>query len=618
MPLVYQGRLLKRRPRTPKAALKAVEAIMGRATHDRRLDLRLTWDAPEPFERCAAELPEDFAGYWLDIAVEPDPRRLDELVAWAETLGGGQLTVACTLAGRDAEVSLRLDGPEALRLDAERLDPHRQHLYRPRMTVRYTETGERTAPSAERRACAAARTRAAAEVLGLDAQQRRAVFVDDPRIPPAAGPWLEVEPAHFSDGLGPVDTALPTPALDALKGTVVDDTPFGLQCEVPDRAERIALWRRWSGLLDRIDLVLLRCMGRRDVLAGLLDRFDLHHRHLRQPHQTFGLYTAHHPAPLPSDALAAIVGAPQVNHPLIEWGLRWSSLRLKIDGPLDQAEGPASSFFVVRTERGRVYDSLHLTLETEDPSGRMLRNARRQLAADFGALVEQPSAWQYVGPALDSPRGRRYAALRDDLAPLVGQITAAPAPIDGETPTPPGWLGRMIERARSIGRDDVGPFDLVAAFERALLEALPGFRHERRAHLTDRYFIPFSRHTAHGVHLILLRRLHRPDGFRISVGVSTVPLQLADLDPGTGRSAPGLAIPLAELVPERAGLDWRYAGHPSAEHAVADAIAVLAARAAPYFAVADAVLARHGQQDLAAFDPAAEREPAPDPPEKTT
>lgn len=593
MPLVYQGRLFKRRLRSPSAALKAAEAIFARTTYDRRLDVRLTWHAPEPFERCAEVLPPDFAGYWLDIAVEPDPRRLDEVVGWAESLAGGRLAVACTVSGRDAEVALHLGGAAPLRLDAERLDPHRAHLYRPRPAVTYAETGERSGLSAERRALAAARTRAAADVLGLDAAQRRAVFVDDARIPPAAGQWLEVEPAKFGAGLGPVVDTPPTVDLENLKGAVVDDTPYGLRCDLPDRAARVALWRRWSGLLDRIDLVLLRCMGTRQTLQALLERFELDGRQPRRPHQTFGLYTAHHPEALPIDGLTALIGAPQINHPLLDWGLRWSSLRLKLDGPLDQAEGPASSFLVVRTERERVYDSLHLTLETEDPSGRSLRNARRQLAADFGALVEQPSAWQYVGPALDSPRGRRYEALRGALAPIAERLMASPTAIPGRTPDRPGWLGRLAERARAIGRDEVEPLDLVAEFETRLLDALPGFRHERRAHLTDRYFVAFARHTAHGVHLVLLRRLHAPSGFRISIGASTVPLQLADLDPGTGRSAPGLALSLATLAPEREDLDWRYAGRPSAERAVADAVAVLAARAGPWFEAADAVLAEH-------------------------
>lgn len=596
MPLVYQGRLLSGRPRNPAAALKAAEAIFARTTHGRRLDLRLAWDGPEPFERCAAELPADFAGYWIDVAVEPDPHRLGEAVEWARTLRGGRLAVACVVPGRESEAGLTLAGPEALRLDAERLDPHRQHLYRPQMTVRYTEGGERTAPSGERRALAAARVRAAAEMLGLDAAARQAVFVDDARIPPAASEWMAVSPARPGPGVGADDAPVETPA--ALKGAVVDGTPYGLQCELDDLAARVAVWRRWSGLLDRVDVLLLRCMGTREAISGVLDRFDLHHTHVSRPHQTFGVYTAHHPVALPIERLSAIARAPQVRHALLEWGLRWSALRLALDGPLDQAEGPAHSFFVVRTERSRVYDSLHLTLETEDPGARALRDARRQLAADFGALVEQPSAWQYVGPGLDTARGRRYEALRGGLRALAER--APTEAIAGETPAPPGWLGRLGERLRRVGADDQAPFDLVAGFERALMTALPGFRHDRRAHLTDRYFIAFSRPTAHGLHLILLRRLHDPAGFRISVGVSTVPLQLADLDPGTGRSAPGLAVPLATLAPERAALDWRYTGRPSAERAVADAVAVLAARAGPFFADADAVLAEHARAETAA------------------
>lgn len=606
MPLVYQGRLLTRRPRGPAAAFAAGEKALAESTHDRRIDLRLAWDAPEPFARCAEVLPADFAGYWIDVAAEVDPARLGEIAGWAERLRGGRLGLACVVAGREGEVSLRLPGPEPLRLDAERLDPQRRHLYAPRMTVTYTEGGERTGLSVERRALAAARVRAAVEALGLDPPpDRAALFVDDPRIPPADPRWLAVDPAPlrapFPAEAGPGEVV-------GLKGAVVDGTPFGLLCEADDPAARARLWRRWAGLLDRLDLVLVRCMGRRAEIEALLERLDLHHRHPDQPHQTFGVCTVHHPDPLPPEAIADILRAPQVTEPLVAWGLRWSDLRLRLDGPLDQAAGPAQSFFVVRTERRRVYDSLHLTLHTEDPRAPSLRAARQALAARFGGRIEQPSAWQYVGPPLDSPRGRRYAALREALAALPARVVAESAPVGGETPARPGRLGRLVERLT----DGDDAFDLVAAFERALGDALPGFRHDRRAHLTDRYFVELVRRTPGGVHLVLLRRLHAPPGFRVSLGASLMPVQLADLDPGPDRSAPGLALPLSALVPERADLDWRYAGRASAERAVADAVALLAARGAPFFAAAEAALAaaRVDEDAPAPADPAdAEEDP---------
>lgn len=599
MPLVYQGRLNRGRLSGPAAALRAGERALADATTDRRVDVRLAWDGPEPFARCAELLPDDFDGYWLDIAVEAEPRRLDRVLDWARTLRGGRLGLASLAAGRENEVALDLPGPGPIRLDAERLDPLRAHLHVERLGVRYVEGGER-APSSERQALAAGRTRAAYDRLAEFAEGALvpypAVFVDDPRVAPADPRWLD---AHYDrdqiwfTGPAPVPPRLPADRF-ALKPRVVDDTPFGLTLTLPTGAaeQRAAIWRRWLGLLEQVDLVLLRCTGTLAQMRSVLDAFDLHHRHPHRPHQTFGITTVHQTERASVEALGALVSSPVINEPLVDWGVRWSDLQLALEGSVEVPSGRTASFYVLRDERERTYDHLQLCLETEDPRATGFRFARRQLAARFGRLLEQPSAWQYTGPAIDSPLGRRYAVLTAAIAALPAEVLAEPTPISGRTPRPPGWLGRWVER---LTGDDAAP--LAAAFEAALAAQMPGFRHDRRAHLTDAYFIAYVRATAGGYHLVHLRRLHAPAGFRISVGVSRVPIQLADLDPGIGRAAPGWATPLHTLVPERPSLDWRFTGAASATRAIEDAVGLLTARAAPFFERAEACLLAFAEEE---------------------
>lgn len=600
MPLVYQGRLNRGRLSGPSPALRAGERALADATTDRRVDVRLAWDGPEPFARCVELLPDDFDGFWLDIAVEAEPRRLDRVLEWARTLRGGRLGLASLAAGRENEVTIDLPGAGPIRLDAERLDPLRAHLHVERLRVTYREGGER-APSSERRALAAGRTRAAYDRLTAFADGALvpypAVFVDDPRSAPADPRWLDVgydRDQIWFTGPAPVPPRLPA-AQFALKPRVVDDAPFGLTLTLPAEAieQRAAIWRRWLGLLEQVDLVLLRCTGTLAQMRAVLDAFDLHHRHPHRPHQTFGITTVHTAERVPIETLGALVGSPMINEPLVDWGVRWSNLQLALEGSASEApRGPTASFYVVRDERDRTYDHLQICLDTEDPRAAVFRFARRQLAARFGRLLEQPSAWQYTGPAVDSPLGRRYTALAEAIAALPASIVAAPTPIEARTPRPPRWIARWIER---LTRGEAEP--LAAAFEAALSAQMPGFRHDRRAHLTDQYFVSFVRATAGGYHIIHLRRLHAPAGFRISVGVSRVPIQLADLDPGVGRTAPGWATPLGALAPERSLLDWRYTGAPSAARAIDDAVALLAARAAPFFERAEACLCAFAQDE---------------------
>lgn len=602
MPLSYQGRLLRGRLSGPRAALAVGGQRLDRYTHAHRIDLRLVWDAPDPIEWCARHLPDGFDGFWLDIAAEADPADWETYLDWAQTLRGGRISLSSIARGRGNEVVLDLPGAAPDRIDAERFDPLRQHLHVHRLGVRYRESGARLGMSPERRRLAAGRVRAAFEQLGgrVDGElpEYDALVMDDPRLEPVDPRLLD---AHHTPRGRPIfdpptsRASVPADAVD-VRARITDGAPVELHAWLPEEAHaaRGALWQQWLTLVERCDLIIVRCMGTRQALTQLLDRFDLHHRHPHRPHQTFGLHTRHLVDPLPRATIDAIADSPIVNEALVEWGVRWSDIQLRLEGRLDQAKVPGRSFFVVRTERERVYDSLHLVLEVDDPSAPAFRHARRQLSAAFTGAVEQATAWQFVGHHVDTPVGRAHALLAQRLGGALAAVVADRAPVATHAPELPGPLSRLWSRLRRRGPREA--VELTAAFEAQLEEALPGFRHDRRAHLTDRYFISFSRRTRHGTHLIELRRLHNPGGFRITIGVSTVPIQVSDLDAGTGRAAPGLAVPLEELVPERAHLDWRYVDQASATAAIADAVALLAARAAPFFDLADRHLAESSSE----------------------
>ncbi|MCB9536376.1 MAG: hypothetical protein H6704_08930 [Myxococcales bacterium] len=146
------------------------------------------------------------------------------------------------------------------------------------------------------------------------------------------------------------------------------------------------------------------------------------------------------------------------------------------------------------------------------------------------------------------------------------------------------------------GRNARPKVDLVALMQQAMSGVLAGFRHDRAAHVTDQYFIEFIRRTPNGFHAIQLQRLHAPPGHVVRVGVSRVRAPVGDLHAAVGRAVPGLAFPLADLVPERGELAWRYGSPAEARAAVADTVAVLAARAGPFFEQAERVLAQTKDQ----------------------
>lgn len=593
MPLVYQGRLERGRLGVDEA-LTLGETQLAAVTGRRRLDAWLAWQDPELLAAAAALLPEDFDGFWLDVTARAEPRLLTQYLDWCGTLRGGRLGLHGLGTDRENDVTITLAGPPLLKVDDDALDPRKPHLRSSRCVVGYGEGGDQTMPPPPRRGLAAARTRAAYELLsqvvGDPLPGFEAWLLESPQPSPLDPSQVHGVMPHVPSGPWVVATPPPLPRVPGdvvlLRAAVVAGAPYGVQVHLPGDAEAQSqrLFRLWVGLLEQLDAVSLRCRGTRAQLEALLDTLDLSH-HGDRPHNAFGVSTLFHAKGLAPDVVRALVTAPAIRDALLDWGLRWSELQFSLDG----AEVPGDGFYFVRPERGRTFDNLTLCLDIEDAEQPAFRRARRKLASALSADLGSELAWQFEGPPLVSPRGQRYAALEAGLRRDVEAVCAAPATIATAPPrrAPPlvQWLRRLRRGRRRLH------LDVPALARAALPAALPGFRHDPAAHPTDRYFVALVRATEAGFQYIELRRFHEVPGHRVRIGVSRYRMRLSDLEPGVGQAVPGLAIDLEDLVPERQPLEWRYTSRREAEAAMADTAAVLAARAGPFFELAERRLA---------------------------
>lgn len=582
MPQVFQGRLQRQPPRDPARLVRATEALFEPITHRRRLDAWITWDGPAALRRAAALLPEGFDGFFVDLTARADPALLPTYLGWLEALRGGRLALQCLEPGRSNEVALDLRGRPPLRLDDPRLrvlDP------RPGRQLRYTELSDGAAAPRARRTLAAARVAAAYASLGLPA-------AFDDWAHEVAGAALEDAPLPPPAQLAPAPWGGPAPAgpPDAAVGLRLEDgTPFALQLTAASPAKALAsVFAHWLGWLEQLDVVRVRCTGALPELEALLDILDVED-HPDRPRDAFGVATAGLDEGLPASTAISLLSDGTLADQLQDWSLRWSDLRFRLQGALDAPDAPSESAYVVRSERGQVFDTLTVSLPIDDPDDGALRNARRQLAVTLGSEIGQASLWQLEGQPLDTPAGRACAELCARLEAAKDTARAeggAVGPPPRRAPAALRWLRGVFR-----GRNARPGVDLVALMQAAMSGVLAGFRHDRAAHVTDRYFIEFVRRTPHGFHSIQLQRLHAPPGHTVNVGVSRVRALMGDLQPAVGRAVPGLAFPLGALVPERAELAWRYGSPAEARAAVADTVAVLAARAAPFFERAERVLA---------------------------
>ncbi len=602
MSLSYQGNLRRRTFRSPSTAFRFGESQFAEHTHHRRVDVRFAWDRPETIEAAAEYLPATFRGYWFDIAAEASPAAISDYAKWVEVDDGGRVGLVSLVPNRGAEVTIEVPGPSHQRLDHDQLNPHRPHIHSHQVRVRYREHVSIRSNSKARVALAAARTRAAYQEIAKFRSEDGEAFEDwlFARNPKAELPREGEAKVRRTDWFtAPAGLPSPIEFDDVyLKPIFEGNTLAGLQITLPGthRAVGVALWRRWLSLLDQVEVVLRRQIGVRADIGSALNQLELDQQHPDQPHQLFGITTVHEPEELAIESIDAIVNAPRLTERLADWDLRWTDLRLRLDGELDRPDEVSCSHYVVRTERERTVDRLLFSLAVDDPQDIAFRAARRQLKALFGPELGQESAWQFDGVPEDSPRGRRYQRLRGVLKAELDAAGAELAPLPSSTASALNrmteWVAAHTKSARNREQS------IVDVFGAAIAEQLPGFRYDRRAHITDKYYLDFVRRTPGGFHFIQIERRHGPARHRVSLGSGLINIPLSDLTPSAGFSVPGINFDLEVLLPDHPG-EWTYATRGGANRAVADTVAILAARVEPFFERAEAQLlaARRGEFD---------------------
>ena len=602
MSLSYQGNLRRRTFKNPSAAFRFGEGQFAEHTHYRRVDLRFAWDRPETLDAVAEYVPDDFRGYWFDIAAEATPAAMEEYAHWVAADDGGRVGLVSLELNRGAEVNIELPGPSHQRLDHEKLNPHRPHVHGQHARLQYREHLSLRGNSPARAALAAARTRIAYEEMATFRTDEQTPFEDwiydrNPKVDLPDIDDVSVRRAEwFSTPHG-----LPSPiSFDSLsvRPLFEGDCLAGIQVTFPAKHRDVAtaLWRKWLSLLDQVEVLLRRQIGGRSEIGKTLNRLELNQQHPHQPYHLFGITTVHESEALPLTAIDAMVNAARLTDRLADWDVRWSDLRLRLDGELNQPDTPTSSHYVIRTERDRSIDRLLFALPVDDPQDLAFRAARRQLKALFGPEIGQESAWQFDGVPTTTERGARYARLRGALLESLEAAAADLVPLPSSNASPVNRVAEWFAtRMRGMREREQSVVELLV---NAIAEKLPGFRYNRRAHITDKYYLDFVRRTAAGFHFIQIERRHAPARHRVSLGSSLFNIPLSDLTPSAGFSVPGLNFELEALLPDRPA-EWTYATRGGAHRAVDDTVAILVARVEPFFEQAEAHLmaARRGDYD---------------------
>ncbi|MEE2787157.1 MAG: hypothetical protein VX589_07435 [Myxococcota bacterium] len=583
MPLTYQGSLTKKVFQTPIAALKYGQQLLQGAGHPRRRDVRLAWESFEPIECSVDLLGHDFDGFWFDIAVEPTDYAIEHVVEWAATLSGGQVSAVCLKDGAEAEVSVSLPELGNERFDRPRCDVINQAQLK-EIRVRTAQLHRPGEPTKARKTTAAARCHGA--YMGLlsvfedpvpSYEQWIGTHADEGQF---ESQWLTAEDAQSYAWLMPPDE--PIPLLDwstvHTRPRIISGCPTEISSIFPmeHRRHAISVWTQWTNQLSRVDALVLRLRGTLETLRTLFDEVDLYHYHPHHASQTYGLTTVHAPVAVDPATQDSLLTHPDLTRHLSDWDIRWSDLSLNIGEGLGQQLGRTQNHYLIRTERARTIDRLTLSLELDDPQDSLFRSARRHLASQFGDALGREAAWEYDGPTLDSPQGRHYRRLQDEIVQLLAHIDDTP----DELPVAPART--LIDFLPFIGGHHLDGRALVEKFADAINRALPGFRYDRRAHITDKYFLEFVRRTSHGYNVIEVQRYVRPHGFSVRLASSRFRIPFADLMPGSGRAVPGYVVSLHTLVPERPER-WNYKKARRLDRVLDDLSVVLEKRGRRFF-----------------------------------
>lgn len=355
------------------------------------------------------------------------------------------------------------------------------------------------------------------------------------------------------------------------------------------------LFRTWCALVDEPARLEISWCGRRAELTRLealladLDRLD----------SRYGVSTMGQ-----TQSAEWLLGVQDAQAPFREWGVRGTLL----SGPAVPTLCPSSTWYRYRSGSDRL-DGVNFAFEIEDPTAAEAERVRGFLADRLGPKALNAREWHYDGALCGGRLAHRYADLNRALAQALEPTTPAPPPFVASK------VRTIVERA--LGQQAPA---LPALLAKALGTIKPSFRMDRRARHSDEHFARFVRQTAGGWQYIIARRRHLRPGHTLQVAISPYRLPPDDLEPASGRIAPGLVLNLEALVPELGAFIWRYRGQRSAGAAVAHTLAVVRARVLPFFDRCEPILTRFHdrgsvqteitdatQADLADADPLEDR-----------
>ncbi len=597
MPIIYQGRLNKKTVARPLNAFRRGQSHLSGLQYTRN-DLRACWSGPEHFKAVDDILGHQGASFWIDIAAHADFDTIQQIPAWLGSLNGGQIAVMCLKEGYEAEIKLTLPGQAPERFDHQQYEARFQN----RAETTTVKSSFLTSPkhmSKQQKAFSVQRVASGFQSLDTLTSGDKLSFED----------WISAQyrsgktdlSIDFSQeplanrNLLDLGIEGPRPPFShlATKAGFLEETPVDLMitADGDHYAWSQSLWVQLINHLPQVDVVLIRATGTRQEMVEILDQLELYSYHPGKQSHQFGLTTIEMtdgPAP---DVLDALLGDRKLMNQMVDWDLRWSGLNLDLDGIEPQQFAPSQSFYSVRSDSAKSIDRLYLSLDIEDPGTPLFRSARRQLAERFGEMISRESAWEYVGPSLSSPLGKQYNKLHRGLRSAAKSILDTTDPL----PTKPSssWLARLPLLNRTMLADD--PF--VEPVLDAITKALPGFQHDRRAHITDQYFVEYVRRIDAGFQVIQIKRQAKPTGFFLRIAVSRYRIPFEDLVAGPNTAVPGCVVDASDLVPERVD-GWTYNGQRQFQDALTDLTEILSLRINSFLDASTHVLKEHAQTFL--------------------
>lgn len=352
---------------------------------------------------------------------------------------------------------------------------------------------------------------------------------------------------------------------------------------IPDATPSPALLRVATEILGGPSRGRWRWMGSLDVLKALWAA-----RQEQQAPARAGLSSRHRPGAL--DELApTLLDHPRLKGGMRSWSLWWPDLR-PLDGSSDTPLRMRG--LIARGQRRSHLDRLEIATDLDDPTAVV---GRLHDLPRLAARLAQPGAWRYEAPQAAGALGHDYEALQ---AAIYAAIEAAP-----DVALDPAALPQAPSKLHQWWQGITGESEADAWFgmdaRRVLPEALPGLVVDRQRSVDA--WRPLFQAPVDGAHVqIQLARQADPPSFTVQVGISPWPIPFEDLEPGEGRVAPGISLPLEALLRAPAPLRWIIYRRAELDAALKAAAAVISAAAPKINAAAAAAAAwrdARGEQD---------------------